>query len=99
MVEVSKDRGRVYLNEVDIEYAGSGEERITIRDGDPLSCLGETDYCVSIKRGDWEVRTESRTQLSSSEDEFLFSASMDAYEGTKRVFTKTWSTRIGRKFL
>ena len=99
VVEASKDRGRFYLHEVDIECSSSGLERNVIRDADPLSSVGETDYAISLKRADWEVRTESHPTLSSTADEFLVSASMDAYEGTKRVFAKTWSTRIARKFI
>ena len=99
VVEVSKDRGRFRLHDVNIEYAGRAIERSSIRDGDPLSNVGETDYSISLKRDDWEVRTKSHTTLSATADEFLVSASMDAYEGRERVFTKTWSKRVTRKFV
>ena len=98
MVEVTKDRGRFQLHDVDIEYAGKGAERISIREGDALSAVGEADYSIALKRGDWQVRTESKTTLTSTADDFLVSASMDAYEGNERVFTRTWSKRIPRRF-
>ena len=96
VVEIMKDRGRWHLHDVDIEYAGKGTERISIQADNPLSARGETDYSVELKRGDWQIRTESRTTLTSTADEFLVSASMDAYEGDERVFSKTWVKRIPR---
>ena len=99
VVEITKDRGRFQLHDVDIEYAGKGMERISIREGDPLSAVAEADYSITLKRGDWQVRTESKTTLTSTADIFLVSASMDAYEGNERVFTKTWSKRIPRRFI
>ena len=99
VVEIIKDRGRSRLHDVDIEYAGKGTERISIREGDPLSAVGEADYSISLKRGDWQVRTESKTTLTSTADDFLVSASIDAFEGNERVFTKTWSKRVPRRFI
>lgn len=99
VVEVIKDRGRFHVHDVDIEYAGKGTERMTIKEGDPLSAVVKADYSISLKRDEWQVRTEARTSLASTADEFLVNASMDAYEGNQKVFTRSWTKRVARRWV
>ena len=49
-----------------------------------------------MSRGDWRIRTVTRTVLASDSRQFSIAASLDAYEGDKRVFSRNWDERIDR---
>ena len=71
-------------------------ERFTIRGDDPLSALAETQHVHIAGRGDWEVKTVTRTRLSATATEFLLHASLDAYERDRRVLSHNWDVRHPR---
>ena len=50
-------------------------------------------------RGDWLVRTTTRTRLTSNETCFHLRADLDAYEGTSRVYSRSWHTVIPRRLV
>ena len=47
-------------------------------------------------RRDWQVRVESRTRMRASREHFLIDAELDAYEGERRVFSRSWHAEIPR---
>jgi putative CocE/NonD family hydrolase len=96
VLEAVKNRGHVHLEDIDLTISAAGTERSSLIGDDPLSARDELRYSITMARGAWRVRTEARTLLSCTESEFLVSASLDAYEGDTRVFTKTWDRRIPR---
>ena len=49
-----------------------------------------------FQRGDWKIRTFTRTVLTSTRTHFLIRATLDAYEGEVRVFAKSWDEMIPR---
>ena len=98
-VEVVKDRGRYCLTGISLTYSGNGLDRLSIIGEDPLSATHETRYTIALERDDWRVRTETRTTMTCTEDEFVISATLDAYEGDTRTFTKTWDERVPRKLV
>ena len=51
---------------------------------------------LSGGRGDWRVRTETRTRMRATAEHFLIDAELDAYEGERRVFSRNWHARIPR---
>ena len=99
VVEVIKDRGETHLLDIDLSYAGLGRERMSIRDGDPLSARTEAHYSVTLARGDWRVRTETNTVVTATRSDFVVSANLDAFEGDTRVLTKTWTAQVPRKWV
>jgi len=60
---------------------------------------GEVISRRSFKRGDWSTFTITRTVLTSTKTHFVIRASLDAYEGDVRVFSKSWNERIKRDYL
>jgi len=60
---------------------------------------GEVISERSFKRNDWAVYTKTRTVLTSTKTHFIIRATLDAYEGDVRVFSKSWDERIKRDYL
>jgi hypothetical protein len=95
-LEVVKDEGTYRIDEIDLEVQRKTIEWYTYRGDDFVSPRGET-YCErGFRRGDWQVRTVTRTVLTADAEAFHVRADLDAFEGEKRVFCKSWDRRIPR---
>jgi hypothetical protein len=93
---IHRDRGAYRLPAIDLTIDGGAVERFSITEGDPLSAKGDIAWRYRMTRGDWDIRTESRAVLTASKDTFHLCASLDAFEGEARIFTKNWSFDIPR---
>ncbi len=98
-LEVINDSGVWHLEEVDLEVAYKVQEWYSSRADDFRSPRGETRLTRGLKRGDWDVRTEARTVLTSTPEEFRISADLDAWENGERVFCRTWNLSLPRDFV
>jgi hypothetical protein len=95
-LEVLQDEGHYRLDDIDLEVHGRAFERYSYRADEYESLRGETQWTRYFKRGDWEIRTVTRTVLTSSSTEFRIRADLDAYEGDSRVYSQSWDSRIPR---
>jgi predicted acyl esterase len=70
--------------------------RFSVREGQPLSA--RIDYIGDhfLERGEWRIRIQARTSLSSSQDQLLLTMDLDAYEDGVRVHGARDSTSIPR---
>ena len=98
-LEVVKDLGVVRLDGIDLELTRRAYERFSFSDGETNSVRGETDWTMGFDRGDWSVRTRTKTVLTSTQTDFHVYAELDAYEGDTRIVSKTWDTTIPRDFI
>ncbi len=60
---------------------------------------GEVISERSFKRNDWTTSVKTRTVLTSSKTHFIIRATLDAYEGDVRIFSKSWDERVKRDYL
>ena len=91
-----KDRGAERLLDTGIEVDNEGVETYSIAADDPLSARAEARWTNKLSRGDWSVRTETATVQTATEDAFLITTSLDAYEGDTRIFARSWTFEIKR---
>ncbi len=91
-----KDRGRIRLEETGMTIEARCDERYEIASDDPLAAEHAVRYVISMQRGDWQVRTASRTVMTSTKSDYLLSTTLDAYEGDVRVRARTWSATVPR---
>ncbi len=85
-VTMIKDSGAQHLVDIDLDVESCAVESYRIRDGDPLSATGETHFRQGLGRGAWKVRTKTRTRMSLTATTIEVAASLDAFEGERRVF-------------
>ena len=93
---VRNDEGLYRLDGIDLEVGQSSVQRYTIEDDDPLSARVEIVWSVSRARGAWRTRTETRTRMTCSREAFEIAATLEAFEGERRVLSRTWDRSVPR---
>jgi len=95
-LKVVKDDGAYLLEDIDLKLESSTTEWYSSQDDDFDSVRGEVLSVHGLRRGDWEVRTVTRTVLTSTSEMFHIHADLDAYLDGRRVFCKTWNRFVPR---
>ncbi len=93
------DVGHYTIDHIDLETDLRHEESFHISEQDPNSAKIDIAYSLRISRGAWQVRTETRSVMSSTATEFVLRATLDAYEGDTRILSRNWRSRIPRNGL
>ena len=78
------------------EYAEQACEEYAIVEDDPLSAEARSRWTISVARGDWRVRVETRSTLSCDADSFVLDNQLDAFDAGQRVFSRNWAARLPR---
>ena len=94
--EVVADEGTYRLDDLDWQISERMISRFSHTYDDYDSVAGETTTERSFARGDWSVRTQTRTVLSSTPTHFHVRAEVDAFEGRTRVFAENFQSEIER---
>ncbi len=79
-----------------LEYRESAQDRFAVVPGDPLSAEARSRWRIEIGRGKWQTRVETESSMTATQDAFLITNQLDAYEGEERMFSAARSTRIDR---
>ncbi|MFI9027808.1 CocE/NonD family hydrolase [Streptomyces sp. NPDC053560] len=98
-LEIVKDAGLVRYEEAGIDVGRRAYERYTSVADDFSSVRGETTWTMRFRRDDWDVRIVTSQALRSDEDSFHIDATLDGYEGDRRVFSRTWNETVPRDSL
>ena len=96
MLEVIKDEGTYRSEEIDLDVGDRTWEWYTYQGDDFTSVRGENRTERTFQRGDWSVRTTTRTVLTADTTHFRIHAELDAYEGEKRIYSQNWERIIPR---
>jgi len=95
-LEVINDTGRFRIDDIDLEISARAVETYTYCGEEYDSLSGETVWERTFTRGEWSVRTWTRTILTSDAQNFRIRAELDAWEDESRVFSKSWDRTIPR---
>ncbi|MFB6705249.1 CocE/NonD family hydrolase [Streptomyces sp. NPDC056333] len=81
-----------------LEFTEDGVDAYTIQENDPLSARTRSDRTIRLHRPEtaWDVKIETRSEISGDEDDFLTSDEMVCKDGDEIVFHRTWVKRIPR---
>ena len=96
VVEVSDYSGLSRYDEIDLIAGARSTERYRIVEDDPLSCTAEVTWQWVFERKDWKIRTETRTHVSCTKKDYVIKADIQAYEGEKKVFERSFEELIPR---
>jgi hypothetical protein len=89
----------VRIEDIDLELTNRTWDWYTYREDDFLSVRGETRTERGFRRGDWQVRTTTRTVLTCDATHFHIAAALEAWEGELRIYSRDWERRIPRDHL
>ncbi|MGW9188276.1 CocE/NonD family hydrolase [Streptomyces rubiginosohelvolus] len=95
-LDIVKDQGARRYEDAGIEVGLRACERYSWVAEDFASVRGESAWTMSFRRPGWDVRVETRTVLTSDKDAFHVDATLDGYEGARRVFSRTWNEDVPR---
>lgn len=100
VLEVVNDSGTYRLDGIGLTVQEKGVEYYTTVADDFASPTAEVVWERSLQRGDWHIRTVTRTVLTADPEHFYLHASLDAYEwdvgGEQRLVSRNWHERIPR---
>ena len=95
-LEVVKDLGVVHFDDIDLDVTRRAEETYRCTGTDVESVSGETVWHMGFRRGEWDVRTRTRTVLTSTATDFVLHAELDAFEADRRIWSRQWQRTIPR---
>jgi putative CocE/NonD family hydrolase len=82
-----------------LEYREFQQDRLRITEGEPLSAIVECDCTFGVGRGEWQTTVRTSSTMSGDADVFHVTNVLDAYEGERRVFTRTWHVEVPRDYV
>ena len=82
-----------------LETGGIARETWQIHPHNPLSAAGKTQWTQTLKRGAWNIRTETFTQMWSDKEAFHLAGRIEAYEADALVFERDFQEAIPRHFI
>ncbi|MEM7332984.1 MAG: CocE/NonD family hydrolase [Chloroflexota bacterium] len=94
--EILDDYGAVEIVENGMINDGIKRESYSIEWGNPLSAQASIHWTQIVARGDWEIRTETKTTLACDAQAFHLTAQVTAYENDQKVWDKQWQTNLPR---
>ena len=96
---VVADTGMVRLTDVGWEHGSISRQYYSIRDGDPNSAKIDLHWTMRFRRpdADLDVRTETRSGLTSTSTQFHFTAEMDVFEHEEKTYSRTWTKSFDRE--
>ncbi len=98
-------KGHNLFEDTGLAFGAWSEQRYSIDAENPLSARAESRWTLTWGRGDWQVRTETRTVMTSDARDFRVEASLEAFEtqsgdpegtATRSVFQRQWDETIPR---
>jgi putative CocE/NonD family hydrolase len=87
---------RVHYPDSGLDVSWRYLDRATIHETQPLSAHLRCERMFGLTRGDWRVRVETVSTMTSDAEAFHVDDRLEAYEGDRRVFVKTWSRAFRR---
>jgi hypothetical protein len=87
------------IKAIDLELGETMLKRFRIGEDDPEMAQAEVIHKTWFRRHPWQTRVEMRARLSSTSDDFLLEADLEAYENEEPFFTRSWSRRVKRNLL
>jgi hypothetical protein len=98
-LRILDDFGRSTIVEHGMTVWACGRENYSIFPHDPLSARQDCHWSEERQRGDWKVRTETFSTMTSSKIHWHVSGRLEAYENETLVWSKNWDQKIRRKLL
>jgi hypothetical protein len=88
--------GSQRLVDIDLETSDASHTVYEIREGDPLSASVRFHATSGMARGDWSMRSEVTSAMTSDAGAFHVTTLLEVYEGAARICARSWAHRFPR---
>ena len=95
-VRTISDSGGLLINEIGTEFRIQYDWISSIEKTDPNSAVWSGFFSISLKRGDWDIKTKSNFELTSDQVNFHITTDLVVHEKESVVFSKEWRDSIKR---
>jgi len=96
VMRLVEDGGVCRLEAIDMECADGTRFEFRITKGDPLSARAVWRWWSRRSRGDWDVGVRVRMEIRASADTWFVTSDLEAFEGVRRVFSRSWNHDVSR---
>ena len=91
-----EDGGTYRLESIDLECADGVHAEFRIVEGEPTSARGTWRWWSRRRRGDWQVAVSAGMKVMLSKGSFHIASDLEAFEGERRVFSRSWNHDVPR---
>jgi putative CocE/NonD family hydrolase len=98
-LDIVKNSGTIRYDDIGLEVTRDVHECYRSVADEFCSPEAETEWVVTFERGEWSARSETRTRVSCTPTEFVIDATLDAYEGARRIVSRNWHRTVPRDLL
>jgi len=98
-LHVVNNDAKIYLPHINWTTEKNVKETFSYKNNNYDTLRAEVVSERCFERDDWSAYTRTCTILTSTTTHFVIRATLDAYEGDARIFSKTWDERIKRDLL
>ena len=88
--------GASRLVAIDLDTSDSSHTVYSIVERDPLSAAVRFRAISGMGRGDWSMRSQVTSSMTSDRDSFHVEAQLEVHEGDERIFSREWKFAIPR---
>ncbi|WP_427016291.1 CocE/NonD family hydrolase [Pseudarthrobacter sp. P1] len=79
-----------------LKFGEDATERYTISGNDPLSARAESEWTVTMERGDWAVRIQTHATVTATKEHYVLHNTVKTYKGDELFFERTFEKNIAR---
>jgi putative CocE/NonD family hydrolase len=96
-IHVRRDDGRSIIDAIGVETEFCKDLRFQIHPSDPTSARAEALYELVHRHPEgWDMRIKTRSAIECTAADYSVEADLEAFEGERRVFSRSWRERIAR---
>jgi hypothetical protein len=85
-----------HIEAINLDLGSAMSRRYRITERDPLTACAEIEQKTLFRRPGWQVRIETKVQMSAAQGIFVVEGSLRAFEGENCVFDRQWSEKVPR---
>ena len=98
-IDVLRDEGSSLIEDIGVETGFHKVLRYRIHPTDPESAWAEARYeLVNRHAHGWDTKIRTRSAIACTASDYLVESDLEAFEGERRIFSRSWTQRIARDF-
>jgi hypothetical protein len=95
-LELDSSSGEKYFEDIDLVFRATSSERYETHRLDYYATRATVEDTREMHRGDWEIRTRTRTELTADRQNYYVRAELEAFDGHERIVERRWDRAIPR---